>query len=156
MKARALLAAALIAAGATGAAAAVQQGTAPPAVRAAPVRVHQQIIIRVPRMAAPMSTMTRTALPPINWIERRGEQCVPLGALAGAAITRSDSVDLVLSGGKRVRARLARNCPTLDFYSGFYLRATRDGLLCADRDTIRARSGGECDIERFRTLVPGR
>jgi len=45
-------------------------------------------------------------------------------------------------------------CPALDFYSGFYLRPSADGQVCADRDTVHARSGGQCGIERFRTLVP--
>lgn len=150
------MAVAVLAAGVSSASATVGQTGAPPVSRVTQVRVQQQIIIRVPRMGPNIATYRRSALPPINWVERRTEQCIPVNQLAGAAITRSDSVDLVMAGGKRVRARLGRNCPSLDFYSGFYLRATGDGMLCASRDTIRARSGGECAIERFRALVPGR
>ena len=79
-----------------------------------------------------------------------------MNQLAGAAFTRADSVDLFMRGGRRMRAQLDDNCPALDFYSGFYLTPTRDGQVCGGRDTIRTRSGGQCDIERFREMVPQR
>lgn len=122
------------------------------------LRIERRVIVRVPRMsAAPGLVGTATApLPPITWVEKRAEQCVPVGALAAAAITRPDSVDLVLSGGRRMRARLGDDCPALGFYSGFYLRPPADGQICARRDVIRSRSGGECRIEGFRTLLPAR
>lgn len=132
---------------------AARPGMAGMPVRVAQIRVQQYVVIRVPRPGRAINASV-PALPPINWVERRGERCVPLNRLAGAAITRADSVDLVLTGGRRLRARLGNRCPSLDFYSGFYLRPTADGLICADRDAIRSRSGGECRIDRFRTLVP--
>jgi hypothetical protein len=64
------------------------------------------------------------------------------------------SVDLVLRDNSRVRAHLERRCPALDYYLGFYVNATPDGRICADRDAIRSRAGGECVIERFRNLRP--
>jgi hypothetical protein len=120
--------------------------------------IQQRVIVRVPRLpVGRMPLATRTVPPPpIKWVEKRGEKCVAVGSLAGAAITRADSVDLVLSGGKRVRARLADNCPALDFYSGFYLKPAGDGMVCSSRDAIRSRSGGSCRIVSFRTLVPAR
>lgn len=124
------------------------------------LRVERRVIVRVPRMSpAPGLTAAATSapLPPIRWVERSGgERCVPVGALAAASITRPDSVDLVLSGGRRMRARLAEDCPALGFYSGFYLRPPADGQICARRDAIRSRSGGECRIEGFRALIPSR
>ena len=51
---------------------------------------------------------------------------------------------------------LERRCPALDYYNGFYMSATPDGLICADRDSIRARTGGECRIDSFRTLRAAR
>ena len=32
--------------------------------------------------------------------------------------------------------------------------ATEDGRICADRDVIRSRVGGECRIDQFRVLTP--
>jgi hypothetical protein len=106
----------------------------------------QQVIVRVPRR--------QVAQAPIEWREKKGPRCIPMNALGGAAVTKPSSVDFMLRGGTRVRARLERECPALDYYSGFYISPTADGRICADRDAIHARSGGECQITRFRTLAP--
>ncbi|MBY8820770.1 hypothetical protein K7G82_00605 [Sphingomonas colocasiae] len=117
--------------------------------RYAQVTIRERVIIRVPtRQSAPAK--------PIKWKEKKAPRCISLNALAGAAITGEDSVDLILRGGTRLRARLDRDCPALDFYSGFYIKPTRDRRICADRDTIHARSGGQCEINSFKTLVPDR
>jgi len=119
--------------------------------------IQQRMIIRVPKMATRGATLpTGTPLPPIEWAEKRADKCIPTTSVAAAAITRADSVDLVLNGGKRLRARLESNCPSLGFYSGFYMKLNGDGKFCARRDSIRSRSGGECQIKSFRTLVPKR
>jgi hypothetical protein len=115
----------------------------------------QRIIVRVPRMDVTPAAASR-ALPAITWVEKRTDRCVPVANLAAVSITRPDSVDLLLAGGKRLRARLEDDCPTLDFYSGFYLKPTSDGMVCASRDSIRSRSGGQCRISSFRMLVPSR
>lgn len=121
------------------------------------VTVRERVVIRVPRMTVrSLPVGPRPALPPIKWVEKRTAKCVRANSLAGAIVTHRDSVDLVLAGGKRVRARLESKCPALDFYSGFYMKSTRDGMICADRDSVRARSGGECRIDAFRALVPSR
>lgn len=125
--------------------------TAPPALeRFAQVTVREQIIIRVPMR--PPSSPART----LRWKEKKGPHCIALDALAGAVVTASSSVDLILRGGNRLRAQLDRSCPALDFYSGFYIKPTRDGRICEDRDTIHARSGGQCEIRDFKRLVPDR
>ena len=74
--------------------------------------------------------------------------------LGGAIVTARDRIDLVMHGGKRVRAEFDDDCPGLDFYRGFYLKPAPDGMVCAGRDTVRARSGAKCPVERFRKLVP--
>ena len=76
-----------------------------------------------------------------------------MNTVGGAAIIEADSVDLYLRGGVRMRARLDDACPALDYYSGFYISPTRDGMICADRDAIRTRAGGTCNIDRFRLLA---
>lgn len=132
---------------------------APPltGTRVAQVRIQQHIMIRVPRPDAVRRVSAPAApLPPIAWVEKSTDKCVQMNRLAGAAITRPDSVDLVLAGGKRVRAKLGKECPALDFYSGFYVKPTKDGMVCARRDTFRSRAGGECQIKSFRTLIPER
>ncbi len=48
----------------------------------------------------------------------------------------------------------ARDCPALSFYQGFYYRRSQQGALCAGRDVIVARSGGECPIASIVALSP--
>ena len=118
------------------------------------VRISQHIVIHVPRVTITTATVTARAMPaPMVWSEKKAAKCVRMDQLAGAAITSTDAVDLVLKEGGRLRARLGNECPALDFYSGFYVKPTRDGMLCAGRDSFRLRSGAECEIEKFRTLV---
>lgn len=111
----------------------------------AQLTTEQSVIVRVPR---------RTPVKPLKWKSKKGPQCVPMAAIAGAAVIANDAIDLALRGGQRLRAHFASNCPALDYYSGFYILPTDDGKICADRDVIRTRAGGQCEILRFRKLVP--
>jgi len=109
----------------------------------------QQIIIRVTGaiQRAPAAPVT-----PIEWREGRGPRCIPAANIAGAAFPRESSIDLIFRDRTRMRARLERRCAALGFYRSFYLSLTPDGLICADRDSIRSRTGGECQIDQFRSL----
>ena len=114
--------------------------------------IHQRVVIRIPRVAvAPMP-----AAAPVRWKEKRGPRCIASADLRGAMVTGESAVDLVLGGGRRLRAKLDSDCGPLDFYSGFYLKRAADGSVCAGRDVIRARSGTACQITAFRTLKPKR
>lgn len=115
----------------------------------AQLSIRQQLIIRIPATPARPTA-------PIEWREKRGPSCIPAAALGGAQVSATDSVDLLLKGGTRIRAKLKDDCGTLTFYSGFYLRPGRDGQVCADRDVIHGRSGAVCEIDSFKTLTPKR
>lgn len=121
--------------------------------RFAQVTIRERIIIRVPTRPP-----ERPATPkkPRKWREKGGPDCVTMKLLVGASIVSADHVDLFLRTGERLRAKLERNCPAIDFYTGFYLKPTKDGQLCADRDMVRTRSGGQCEITAFKRLVPTR
>jgi len=134
---------------ATGGASAAPDGTVRGTLYAQ-LQVRQRIIVRVPTLPEPRRQ------PQIRWRERNGPECISATALAGAAVTDEDDIDLVLRDGKRVRAKLESSCPNIDFYSGFYIRPGEDGMICEDRDALHARSGATCEIERFRSLVPDR
>ena len=115
--------------------------------------VHQQIIIRVqpgPRTGNRAGPARRT----IAWQEERGPRCVPARQIVHADQLGQESIDLVLRDSTRVRARLERRCPALDYYYGFYVSPNPDGMICADRDAIRTRSGVSCGIDNFRILRP--
>ena len=131
-------AALLLAAGASSPAPAQQ------APRQGGIVVREQVVIRV---------QTQRAAPaPVQWKEGKGPKCVPARAILGASLLSQNSVDLILRDRKRVRARLERSCPALDYYYGFYITPNADGMICADRDTIRSRMGGQCEIETFKAL----
>jgi hypothetical protein len=104
--------------------------------------VREQVIIRF-RQAAP----TR-----VDWKEGKGPKCIPARAIAGASLVGKSSVDLIMRTRQRVRAKLESSCPALDYYYGFYITPNADGMICEDRDNIRSRMGGSCEIDRFRSL----
>lgn len=113
----------------------------------------QQIIIRIspaPRAQGRLGIARRN----LAWEEERGPRCIPARAIVNADQLGQESVDLILRDATRIRARLERRCPSLDYYHGFYVSPNRDGMICADRDAIRTRSGGSCGIDRFRLLRP--
>ncbi len=122
-------------------------------IQLAQLTVREQIIIRVP--ARPRAPDGRGGS--VQWSEaKKGPKCVAVRAIAGATLLGRDSVDLILRDNSRVRARLERSCPALDYYHGFYIAPQEDGKVCAGRDVIRSRSGGNCRIDRFRQLDPKR
>ena len=116
----------------------------------AQVMIREQILIRVP--ARIRNVVNPPPADPIQWKEGRGVKCVQMRDIAGATLLSQDSFDLVLRDQSRIRAKLDKSCPALDYYYGFYIRQTSDGQVCADRDSIRSRMGGQCEIDRFRTL----
>ena len=114
-------------------------------IELAQVTIHERIVVRVPASRVP---------PVVRWKFKRAPRCIPADGLAGAAFMAPDSIDLIARGGDRTRADLASMCPAIDFYTGFYLTPSTDRRICAGRDSIHTRAGGECQIKRFRRLVP--
>ena len=74
------------------------------------------------------------------------KRCIGVGGIAGAQMFGDRGIELTMKGGARYRMFFARDCPALSFYQGFYYRRAQAGQLCAGRDAVGARSGGECDI----------
>ncbi|HEY0413871.1 MAG TPA: hypothetical protein VGD66_12100 [Allosphingosinicella sp.] len=111
--------------------------------------LHERIIVQVPARLRDAGQSPRTR---VKWKEKKGPKCVPARAIAAAALVGERSVDLILRDSRRIRAKLESSCPALDYYFGFYITPNADGQVCADRDMIRSRMGGECGIDKFRTL----
>lgn len=109
--------------------------------------VQDEVILRVPVQPHPLE-------PRVEWREKKGPKCIPAGLIRRASLSGSEQVDLILSGGSRVRAQFEDDCPALDFYGGFYLQYGRDQQICAKRDAVQSRMGRNCTIERFRLLIP--
>jgi len=102
------------------------------------VTFYQQIIVvRTPATGRPMNAPAAAAASEaasvnasrIRWEEHRGPRCIAWAQIAGAGLLSQDSVDLVFRDNTRIRARLERHCPALDYYNGFYMAATPDGLI---------------------------
>ncbi|MGH6614270.1 hypothetical protein [Sphingomonas sp.] len=123
-------------------------------VLVAQLTIRQRIIIRVPRPPVGPPPMADIVIPdsPRRMAEKNGPKCIPVQNLAGSAEARKDSVDLMMADGSRMRAKLDHDCPALDFYAGFYIKKTPDGMICAERDIIRSRSGRACPISSFKRL----
>ncbi|OYW21701.1 MULTISPECIES: hypothetical protein [unclassified Sphingomonas] len=118
--------------------------------------IRQRITVRVPRLPDPPRNRQQATVKMVEWKEKKAEKCQPINLIAGASVTRVDSVDLIMVDNRRLRARFDDDCRAIDFYAGFYLKRTPDGMICARRDAIRSRSGDSCRIEAFKTLQPKR
>ena len=110
------------------------------------VVIRDEIVMRVPVVGSRIAW-------PVRWVEKRGPKCIRSGAVAAAALAEDRSIDFLMRDRRRIRAKMDSDCPTLDFYGGFYLQPA-DDRICARRDEIRNRMGDSCRIERFRTVVP--
>jgi len=90
---------------------------------------------------------------PVRWEEKHGPKCIAARDVVAAALVDDGSIDFLMRRGQRMRAKLERQCPTLDFYGGFYLQPD-GGRICANVVEIRNRIGGSCQIDKFRILKP--
>lgn len=115
----------------------------------AQIRIERNSIIRVPPAAPPTQRQK-----PLRWKEKGAPSCIKWSSIAAAMVSSQTTLDVIVRGGTRYRVKLEKSCQAIDFYSGFYVKATRDGQVCEDRDSIHSRSGGECMIDKFKTLVP--
>jgi hypothetical protein len=126
----------------------------PPAIRhveLAQLSIEQRVIIRIPTMpAAEAEPAPRTVL---QWKESKGPRCVPLNLIRAATITGKSGVTMVVSRAERYLAHMSRACRAADFYAGFYISPNKDGVICAGRDSLHARNGSACDIEKFSRLT---
>jgi hypothetical protein len=123
----------------------------PDGAEMAQLTIQQRVVIRVP-----MVPVTPAPGRPLRLVEKKGPKCLASNSLAGAVVTSERTIDLFTRNGPRLRAELDKQCQAVDLRFGFYIRPNPDGQICASRDTIHARTGGQCDIEKFRTLVPER
>ncbi|WP_294251807.1 hypothetical protein [uncultured Sphingomonas sp.] len=114
----------------------------------------QHVSIHVPRMTVTTTTIVVRESPAV--IERRAKSCVDVGRIQGFTVNAADSVDLILEDGSLLRAKLGAECPALGFYSGAYLKPTKDSKFCAGRDALRSRSGRTCPVQAFKNLVRAR
>jgi hypothetical protein len=101
---------------------------------------------------SPAATLNTSAPKVRDWKERDAPKCYVSSTLSRVFVSKLDSIDILLRDGNIIRARLKKGCNALDFYSGFYIKPSKDGRLCQDRDFVHSRAGDECQIAKFKTL----
>lgn len=125
------------------------------------VRIEQSITIRIaprggmrndPRLGMVPEPAMRDTFPP-RVVERPFAKCVPVGGIAGVQIDRANKLMLFLRDSRVVSASLDKGCSARDFYSGFYVARSEDGMICSGRDTLQSRSGASCKLGKMRQLV---
>lgn len=119
------------------------QSASSPNIRFAQLTVRQTLIVRVP---------VQQNEAPVKWVEKGSRKCVNVDSIAGANVSSPKSIDLILKGGERWRLKFREECRVISFYRGFYIRPGENRQICAKRDVIHLRSGGECEIQTFKRL----
>lgn len=122
---------------------------APPDPIGAPgaqIIIRERIIIRVPsRHPSTDRPMLYADREPAG----RGPRCIPIAPIR-SAVASGDGALLVDLGRRGLYwAGLGRGCRSMDFHGGIYIAPAPDGLFCAGRDLLRARSGASCMVSRF-------
>ena len=123
------------------------------------VSIEQHIIIRVaPQMRSNPDARTRPLAAPYQPVRRRFEEramakCVPVAGVAGVQITEANRLVLFLRDNRVVSAGLDKGCAARDFYSGFYVARSADGMICSGRDKLQSRNGASCKLGKLRQLV---
>lgn len=101
------------------------------------------------RPVPPVPPIVRPQPPPAG-----RKRCISVDRVAGAVVMGDRAVELSMATGARWRLFLAEDCPSLSFYQGFYYRRGRAGMLCAGRDAVISRAGGECGIASITPIKP--
>jgi hypothetical protein len=115
------------------------------------VRNNERVIIRIPPKPAPASGKRSE---PTKWKEEKIGKCILMDRLIGSRPGPKESLEILTRDGNMIRAYLGDGCLAREFYAGAYVERSADGKLCIDRDLLHARTGAQCEIDKFRLLVP--
>lgn len=120
------------------------------------VRIEQRVIIRVAparRIRQDLIADMRQGEAGTRFRERPMKRCVPMANIAGVQNGPENRLILFMRDRNIVSASLEKACSVRDFYSGFYVERSTDGLLCSGRDTLQSRTGASCGVRRLAHLV---
>lgn len=121
------------------------------------VRIEQRVIIRV----APARNMRQDLIADVapgskvalRYREQPMKRCVPMASIAGVQSGPDNRLILFMRDRHIVSAALDKACSAREFYSGFYVERSDDGLLCSGRDMLQSRTGASCGVRRLSHLV---
>lgn len=124
----------------------------------AQVRMERRIIVRIAPSKGPLTPDLLADLPQrevrMRFEEKKTGQCVPLKGIAGVQADRDNRLLIFMRDRKLLSATLEKSCRARDFYSGFYVEKSDDGMLCSKRDTLQSRSGANCELRKLVRLIP--
>lgn len=120
------------------------------------IRIEQRLTIRIAPRGPRRDMLAAIPSGPITerFVERRSVRCLSVTGIAGVQVAGDDRLVLFMRDQRLIGANLEKACSARDFYSGFYLEPTSDGMLCAGRDMLHSRSGTNCALSRLHELVP--
>jgi hypothetical protein len=88
-----------------------------------------------------------------RFVERKFGKCLPMSGIIGVQPVSGRRLLLIMRGSRMFTAELEKGCQARDFYSGFQVALSSDGMICRDRDQLRARSGATCEVSGFRQII---
>ena len=121
------------------------------------VRIERRVIIRVaPRrhVANPdMLSELQSARPMHRMSIRKRVKCVPTAEIGGVQADPGNQLILFMRRHRMVGVSLEKGCRARDFYSGFYVERSPDGLICSGRDVLHSRAGARCEVSKLYVLA---
>lgn len=120
------------------------------------VSIEQRVTIRVSPRQAPMPAMMFEADAESGgsrYVERKFGKCLPASGIVGVQPVSGRKLLLIMRDNRMFTAELKKGCQARDFYSGFLVAKSADGMICKERDELRARSGTTCQVSGFRQIV---
>jgi hypothetical protein len=125
------------------------------------VRIEQRIIIRIaPGLPSrDLRDERRSLFGPAGrplaprMEERKMTQCLAVAGIAGVQPDGPTRLMLFMRDQRIVSAALEKSCNARDFYSGFLVERSTDGMICAGRDKLLSRSGSNCALGKLKQLV---
>ncbi len=120
------------------------------------VSIQQQVTVRVSPRQAPMPPMMFEQDGDVNgprYIERKFGKCIPVSGITGVQPITGRKLLLIMRDTRMFTVELEKGCRAREFYSGFLVAKSADGMICKERDKLRARSGATCEIDGFRQII---
>lgn len=122
------------------------------------VRIERRVVIRVTSRSRNRQHQALAELPAEElddrYKEKRVGKCLPIKSVVAVKVAQNNRLLLFTRDDRIISAKLEKSCRARDFYSGFYVEKSDDGMICAERDVLHSRAGVNCEMTKLRRLVP--